>query len=76
MPVNKLEILPENRTVSSWSDCTRPQALRRCVTETDTIFGQGSMLEPSTSHIGQGVALHAQAAVLVYINVRHPQIAE
>jgi hypothetical protein len=34
------------------------------------------MLEPSTSHIGQGVALHAQAAVLVYMNVRHPQIAE
>jgi hypothetical protein len=27
------------------------------VTETDTIFGKGTMPEPSTSHIGQGVAL-------------------
>ena len=30
---------------------------------------QGTMLEPSTSHIGQGVALHAQAAALVYSRV-------
>ena len=37
------------------------------ITETDTIFGRGTMPEPSTSHIGQGVALGAPAAVLVYI---------
>jgi hypothetical protein len=34
------------------------------------------MPEPSTSHIGQGVALDALAAVLVYINSMHSQIAE
>ena len=35
-----------------------------------------TILKRSTFHIGRGVALHAQAAVLVYINVRHPQIAQ
>ena len=35
-----------------------------------------TILKPSAFHIGRGVALHAQAAVLVYINARHPQIAE
>jgi hypothetical protein len=44
--------------------------------KSDTIFGQGTMLEPSTPHIGKGVALGALAAVLVYINARHSQIAE
>jgi hypothetical protein len=33
----------------------------------DTIFVQGTTLEPSTSHIGQGVALDAETAALVYI---------
>jgi len=33
----------------------------------DTIFGRGTIPEPSTSHIGQGVALGAPATVLVYI---------
>jgi hypothetical protein len=37
------------------------------VTETDIIFGRGTIPEPSTSHIGQGVALDAPATVLVYI---------
>ena len=35
-----------------------------------------TILKPSAFHIGRGVALHAQAAVLVYINARHPQIAQ
>ena len=35
-----------------------------------------AILKPSAFHIGRGLALHAQAAVLVYINVRHPQIAQ
>ena len=47
-----------------------------CVTESDTIFGQGTMPEPATSYIGQEVALDAQAAVLVYIEARISQIAE
>jgi Heterokaryon incompatibility protein (HET) len=44
--------------------------------ETATIFGRGTILEPSTSHIGQGVALVAQTAAFVYIYVRISQIAE
>ena len=32
--------------------------------------------EPSTSHIGKGVALVALAAAFVYIYARIPQIAE
>jgi len=44
--------------------------------ESDPIFGQGTILKPSTLHIGKGVALDAEAAVLVYINARHSQIAE
>jgi hypothetical protein len=44
--------------------------------ETATIFGRGTILEPSTSHIGQGVALVAQTAAFVYIYVRIPQIVE
>ena len=35
-----------------------------------------TILKPSAFYIGRGVALHAQAAVLVYINARHPQIAQ
>jgi hypothetical protein len=35
-----------------------------------TIFGQGTIPEPSTSHICQGVALDAPTAVLVYIYAR------
>jgi hypothetical protein len=34
------------------------------------------MQEPSTPHIGKGVALVAQAAALVYIYARISQIAE
>src|ERR1700722_3085050 len=41
-----------------------------------TIFGQGTIPEPSTSHIGKGVALVAQTAAFVYIYARIPQIAE
>jgi len=44
--------------------------------ETATIFGRGTILEPSTSHIGQGVALVAQTAAFVYIYVRISQIVE
>ena len=32
-----------------------------------TIFGKETMPEPSTSHIGKGVALDAETAALVYI---------
>jgi ubiquitin C len=45
------------------------------VTESDTIFGRGTILEPSTSHIGQGWALATLVAVLVYIYSRISQIA-
>ena len=41
-----------------------------------TIFGKGTIPEPSTSHIGKGVALVAQTAAFVYIYARIPQIAE
>ena len=41
-----------------------------------TIFGQGTIPEPSASHIGKGVALVALAAAFVYIYARIPQIAE
>ena len=41
-----------------------------------TIFGQGTIPEPSTSYIGKGVALVALAAAFVYIYARIPQIAE
>jgi hypothetical protein len=41
-----------------------------------TIFGQGTIPELSTSHIGKGVALVARAAAFVYIYARIPQIAE
>ena len=34
------------------------------------------MPEPSTSHIGKGVALVAQTAAFVYIYARIPQIVE
>ena len=44
--------------------------------KSDIISGQGTMPEPSTSHIGQGVALDAPTAVLVYIYARISQIAE
>jgi hypothetical protein len=39
------------------------------------IFGQGTIPEPSTPHIGKGVALVAQTATLVYIYARITQIA-
>ena len=58
----KQEKLPENE-----------QEMSR---ETVTIFGRGTILEPSTSHIGQGVALVAQTAAFVYIYVRISQIVE
>jgi microsomal epoxide hydrolase len=35
--------------------------------ESATIFGQGTIPEPSVSHIGQGVALVAQGVAFVYI---------
>src|SRR5271170_6619737 len=41
-----------------------------------TIFGNGTIPEPSASHIGKGVALVARAAAFVYIYARIPQIAE
>jgi hypothetical protein len=44
--------------------------------KSDTIFSQGTILEPSMPHIGREVALVAQAATLVYINARPSQIAE
>ena len=45
--------------------------------ESDTIFGQGTMLEPSTPYIGKGVALVAQAATPVYPRVyRRPTISD
>jgi hypothetical protein len=50
-----------------------PQYLSR---KSDTIFGQGTILEPSMPHIGREVAFVAQAATLVYINARPSQIAE
>jgi hypothetical protein len=44
--------------------------------ESDTIFGQGTMLEPSTPHIGKGVALGAQATAPVYPRVyRRPTLS-
>ena len=44
--------------------------------KSDTIFGQGTIPEPSASHIGKGVALVALAAAFVYIYARIPQIVE
>src|SRR2546421_11815240 len=44
--------------------------------KSDTIFGQGTIPEPSTSHIGNGVALVARTAAFVYIYARISQIAE
>jgi hypothetical protein len=44
--------------------------------KSDTTFGQGTIPELSTSHIGKGVALVALAAAFVYIYARIPQIAE
>jgi hypothetical protein len=41
-----------------------------------TIFGMGTIPEPSGSHIGKGVALVAQTTAFVYIYARIPQIAE
>ena len=41
-----------------------------------TIFGQGTILEPTTPHIGREVALVARTAALVYIYARISQIAE
>jgi hypothetical protein len=35
--------------------------------ESATIFGKGTIPEPSVSHIGQGVALVAQGVAFVYI---------
>ena len=50
--------------------------LEALVTESDTIFGQGTILKPTPFHIGREVALDAQAAALVYIYARISQIAE
>ena len=44
--------------------------------KSDTTFGQGTIPELSTSHIGKGVALVALVATFVYIYARIPQIAE
>jgi hypothetical protein len=41
-----------------------------------TIFGTGTIPEPSGSHIGKGVALVAQTTAFVYIYARIPQIAK
>ena len=41
-----------------------------------TIFGQGTIPEPSTPHIGREVALVARTAAFVYIYARISQIAE
>jgi len=52
-------------------------AVRFCHVESGTIFGEGTMLEPSTPHIGKGVALVAQAAAPVYPRVyRRPTISD
>src|SRR5271163_3310019 len=40
-----------------------------CHVESGTIFGEGTIPEPSTPHIGKGVALVAQAAAPVYPRV-------
>jgi hypothetical protein len=44
--------------------------------KSDIIFGQRTIPEPSTIHIGKGVALDAETASLVYIYARISQIAE
>jgi hypothetical protein len=55
----------------------RPDRLAHKVSrKSATIFGQGTIPELSTSHIGKGVALVARAAAFVYIYARIPQIAE
>jgi hypothetical protein len=47
-----------------------------CHGNSDTTFGQGTILEPSTSHISGEVELAAWATALVYIYARISQIAE
>ena len=44
--------------------------------KSDTIFGQGTILEPFTPNTGREVALIARTAALVYIDARISQIAE
>src|SRR5947207_5870578 len=58
--------------LSSLASMRSPQVSQK----SDTIFGQGTMPESSTSHIGQGVALVARTAAFVYIYARISQIAE
>jgi hypothetical protein len=41
--------------------------LRRCHGNQLTLFGQGTIPEPSTTHIGKEVALVARTAAFVYI---------
>jgi hypothetical protein len=41
--------------------------LRQLSRKSATIFGKGTIPEPSESHIGKGVALVAQTAAFVYI---------
>src|SRR5271170_6609238 len=49
---------------------TRPAyCIASCHVESGTIFGKGTIPEPSTPHIGKGVALVAQAAAPVYPRV-------
>ena len=51
-------------------DCMRsmlnPRNMVSLSRKSHTIFGQGTIPEPSTSHIGKGVALVARTAALVY----------
>ena len=49
---------------------------RRLSRKSDTILGQGTVLEHSTTHIGKEVALDVQAEAFAYIYDRIPQIAE
>src|SRR5277367_5788078 len=43
--------------------------------KSDTIFGRRTIPEPSTPHIGKGVALDAETVALVYMYARIPQVA-
>jgi len=62
----------ESRIQSDFLDACEHLVSRK----SDTIFGQRTVPGPSTTHIGKGVALDAQAEAFVYIYGRIPQIAE
>jgi hypothetical protein len=59
--------MEERKSEADWPNRVRWVRDVKLSRKSATIFGQGTILEPSTPHIGREVALVARTAAFVYI---------